>query len=137
MGGAWGWVGPGEIISNAQLQLRCKLLISMNDQQERKIGNTKSEAKTKSKTGMKMPKRNIWSMQTQVKNGMNAIETIVHEEDDLPCALCHEKPRMPSTRRTSLVNRRESSTGSRSSNASSCGSCVQPSIGIPLASFAT
>lgn len=35
--------------------------------------------------------------------------------------------------RTSLVNRSESSTGSRSSNASSEGSSVQPSMGIPLA----
>jgi hypothetical protein len=39
---------------------------------------------------------------------------------------------MPSTRRTSLVKRNESSTGRRSSNASSDGSCVQPSIGIPF-----
>lgn len=44
----------------------------------------------------------------------------------------HEKPRIPSTRRTSLVNRKESSTGRRSSNASSDGSCVQPSMGIPF-----
>jgi hypothetical protein len=47
--------------------------------------------------------------------------------------LGHEKPRMPRTRRTSLVNRRESRTGKRSSNASSDGSCVQPSIGMPFA----
>jgi hypothetical protein len=39
---------------------------------------------------------------------------------------------MPSTRRTSLVKRNESSTGRRSSNASSDGSCVQPSMGIPF-----
>ena len=45
----------------------------------------------------------------------------------------HEKPRIPRTRRTSLVKRRESSTGRRSSRASSCGSWVQPSIGIPFA----
>jgi hypothetical protein len=35
--------------------------------------------------------------------------------------------------RTSFVNRSESSTGSKSSNASSEGSSVQPSMGIPLA----
>jgi hypothetical protein len=45
----------------------------------------------------------------------------------------HEKPRMPRTRRTSLVNRSESRTGKRSSKASSDGSCVQPSIGMPFA----
>ena len=45
----------------------------------------------------------------------------------------HEKPRIPRTRRTSLVKRRESSTGRRSSRASSCGSWVQPSIGMPFA----
>jgi hypothetical protein len=39
---------------------------------------------------------------------------------------------MPSTRRTSLVKRNESSTGRRSSNASSDGSCVHPSMGIPF-----
>ena len=39
----------------------------------------------------------------------------------------------PSTRRTSEVNRRESRTGNRSSKASSEGSCVQPSMGIPFA----
>lgn len=46
---------------------------------------------------------------------------------------CHEKPRMPSTRRTSFVKRRESRTGRRSNRASSWGSFVQPSIGIPFA----
>lgn len=45
----------------------------------------------------------------------------------------HEKPRIPRTLRTSRVKRRESSTGSRSSSASSWGSCVQPSIGMPFA----
>ena len=39
----------------------------------------------------------------------------------------------PSTRRTSEVNRRESRTGNKSSRASSEGSCVQPSMGIPFA----
>jgi hypothetical protein len=46
---------------------------------------------------------------------------------------CHENPRIPSTLRTSPVKRNESKTGSKSSNASSDGSCVQPSIGMPLA----
>jgi hypothetical protein len=45
----------------------------------------------------------------------------------------HENPLMPRTRRTSPVNLSESRTGNSSSRASSCGSCVQPSIGIPLA----
>lgn len=45
----------------------------------------------------------------------------------------HEKPRMPNTRRTSLVNLSESRNGKSASKASSDGSCVQPSIGIPLA----
>lgn len=49
----------------------------------------------------------------------------------------HTKPRMPRTRRTSLVNRKESSTGRRSRSASSRGSFVQPSIGMPFAVQAT
>ena len=48
-------------------------------------------------------------------------------------AKSNQKPRIPSTRRTSLVNLSESNTGRRSNSASSEASEVQPSIGIPLA----
>ena len=53
----------------------------------------------------------------------------------LICNACRntQKPRRPRTWRTSPVKRNESSTGRRSSNASSFGSCVQPSIGMPFA----
>lgn len=47
-----------------------------------------------------------------------------------------QKALMPSTRRTSLVKRSESSTGRRSSSASSEGSEYQPSIGMPFAAGA-
>ena len=53
----------------------------------------------------------------------------------LICNACRntQKPRRPRTWRTSPVKRNESSTGRRSSSASSFGSCVQPSIGMPFA----
>jgi len=44
-----------------------------------------------------------------------------------------ENPRMPNTLRTSPVKRSESRMGNRSSRASSSGSCVQPSMGMPFA----
>ena len=45
----------------------------------------------------------------------------------------YEKPLIPRTLLTSPVNLSESKTGRSSRRASSCGSCVHPSIGIPFA----
>ena len=72
---------------------------------------------------------------TADQTGVLACPTDRHalNKTEMDGMLGHEKPLMPKTRRTSLVNRRESRTGKRSSNASSDGSCVQPSIGMPFA----
>lgn len=73
------------------------------------------------------------SVMKSVQDGIILLNTHAHAIRKQLQVPCHENPRMPSTCRTSLVKRRESRTGKRSSNASSCGSCVQPSIGIPFA----
>jgi len=73
----------------------------------------------------------------QCRGGRARVDRIENSALGAVCCRCHRcctpADRRPRTRRTSDVNRRESRTGRRSSRASSDGSCVQPSIGIPLA----
>lgn len=81
------------------------------------------------------------------KGGLDAggKERAVGRQSDasLKCIYCgrHEaeeeivKPRMPKTLLTSEVNLRESRTGNKSNKASSEGSLVHPSMGIPLLSL--
>ena len=60
-------------------------------------------------------------------------ERRIGSENERTARSGHEKPLIPRTLLTSPVNLSESKTGRSSRRASSWGSCVHPSIGIPFA----